>query len=639
MRLLLLLALALVRRDLMRVEAFGTAPCRAATSTSTGRGRRATKVSATAESITSTKHGPRAPSSVYVNLPFCRRRCFYCDFPIKVVGDRPGAAAAAARPYVDNVVREIRATAADAAAAAATEMLRKNPGNFRSDGECVTEDFGSGIKTDKGQGTGGGVKTLFFGGGTPSLCPPELVRVLIETVRQSYGIATGAEISIEMDPGTFDEALLEEFLALGITRVSMGVQSFDAGLLKACGRAHSLPEVYQAVELLRKANMENFSIDLMSGLPGQTVEQWEHTLSEAISTGAAHISVYDLQVEAGTPFGSWFTPGEAPLPEDQTCADMYRTASKVLGGAGYDHYEISNYARPGFQSRHNRAYWENVPFHAFGNGAASYVDGHRFSRPRGLPEYGQWVDRLTEEGWAKATGAVATAVGADGAGGEEDEESRKAKRNGPSLEALERDALLDDVMLGFRLKEGLDLQVVAENYGPAAVRRVEEGVAEGLQRGWVIRERPTGISAGAGVVGGGSDVVVVAGGGGEKVGNKRSDQERRGGRVRVDAVETPENCSKGVAGATTLDDVGNPGRSSGIAEGANVGADDEGAAGNGKEELGAAAAAAAGAKSANSSGVGLGRLRLSDPDGFLFSNSVISSVFCELDGWGRNRDD
>ncbi|CAN0353421.1 unnamed protein product, partial [Scytosiphon promiscuus] len=139
-------------------------------------------------------------------------------------------------------------------------------------------------------------------------------------------------------------------------------------------------------------------------LPGQTVEQWEHTLSEAISTGAAHISVYDLQVEAGTPFGSWFTPGEAPLPEDQTCADMYRTASKVLGGAGYDHYEISNYARPGFQSRHNRAYWENVPFHAFGNGAASYVDGHRFSRPRGLPEYGQWVDRLTEEGWAKATG-------------------------------------------------------------------------------------------------------------------------------------------------------------------------------------------------------------------------------------------
>ncbi|CAM9264081.1 unnamed protein product, partial [Hapterophycus canaliculatus] len=435
---------------------------------------------------------PPPPSSVYVNLPFCRRRCFYCDFPIKVVGDRPGAAAAAARPYVDNVVREIRATAAGADGAAAEEP-RNFPGSLRQDGAYMADDYRGGVKTGGGRAPSGGVKTLFFGGGTPSLCPPELVGVLIEEVRHSYGIAAGAEISIEMDPGTFDEALLEEFLALGITRVSMGVQSFDAGLLKACGRAHSLPEVYQAVELLRKAKMENFSIDLMSGLPGQTVEQWEHTLSEAIATGAAHISVYDLQVEAGTRFGSWFTAGEAPLPEDETCADMYRTASKVLGRAGYDHYEISNYARPGFQSRHNRAYWENVPFHAFGNGAASYVDGHRFSRPRGLPEYGRWVDKLEEDGWTSATGNAAAAggrasSGVGGDGGEVETGRKVEKGQGPSFEASERDALLDDVMLGFRLKEGLDLRVVAEKYGHAAVRRVEKGVAEGLERGWVIRE-------------------------------------------------------------------------------------------------------------------------------------------------------
>eukprot|EP00752_Nemacystus_decipiens_P017486 g15677.t1 len=433
--------------------------------------------SATATATATTSSAPSAtatggsfspvPSSVYVNLPFCRRRCFYCDFPIKVVGDRPGAAAKAARPYVDDVVREIRATGINGAG-----------------------------KRGRRDHDGGGVTTLFFGGGTPSLCPPELVGLLIETVRECYGIHADAEISIEMDPGTFDEARLQEFLDLGITRVSMGVQSFDAGLLKACGRAHSLTDVYQAVEVLRKAGMHNFSIDLMSGLPKQTVEQWEHTLSEAVSTGAAHISVYDLQVESGTSFGRWFTAGEAPLPEDDTCADMYRTASRVLGRAGYDHYEISNYARPGFQSRHNRAYWENVPFLAFGNGAASYVDGHRFSRPRGLPEYGRWVDKLVEEGWTKATGAAVAGRAAAAGGGEAvlgggeteggfyDEDEEEGGRLA-SDEARERDALLDDVMLGFRLKEGLDLEVVASNYGHTAVRRVEEGVAEGLRRGWL----------------------------------------------------------------------------------------------------------------------------------------------------------
>ncbi|CBJ30711.1 coproporphyrinogen III oxidase [Ectocarpus siliculosus] len=531
------------------------------------------------------------PSSVYVNLPFCRRRCFYCDFPIKVVGDRPGAAAAAAKPYVDNVVREIRATAAAAAIEAPKLPARGGAG---------------GDDTMEHSGRGGGVKTLFFGGGTPSLCPPELVGLLIETVRNCYGIAAGAEISIEMDPGTFDEARLEAFLALGITRVSMGVQSFDAGLLEACGRAHSLADVYQAVELLRKAKVDNFSIDLMSGLPKQTVEQWEHTLSEAIATGAAHISVYDLQVEAGTPFGRWFSPGEAPLPEDETCADMYRTASGVLGQAGYDHYEISNYARPGFQSRHNRAYWENVPFLAFGNGAASFVDGYRFSRPRGLPEYGQWVGELEEEGWDKATGAPRRAACEEvlpGGGGMGD--GAGAEESRPSREALERDALLDDVMLGFRLKEGLDLRVVASKYGHSAARRVEEGATEGMRQGWVVRD-----TAARGSRGG------DAGAGGEKGG-------RNVGRVDDDFVYDGGRGSSSTLGAgSAAGDVGDHGRTS---PGRGFPDDRSG----GQEDRRAEVASDGGPRGE------WGTLRLSDPDGFLFSNSVISSVFCELDGWKR----
>ncbi|CAM9602863.1 unnamed protein product [Ectocarpus sp. 4 AP-2014] len=536
------------------------------------------------------------PSSVYVNLPFCRRRCFYCDFPIKVVGDRPGAAAAAAKPYIDNVVREIRVTAAAAAAAAAAIGAPKLPARGGAGGDDTVEH----------SGRGGGVKTLFFGGGTPSLCPPELVGLLIETVRDCYGIAAGAEISIEMDPGTFDEARLEAFLALGIRRVSMGVQSFDAGLLEACGRAHSLADVYQAVELLRKAKVDNFSIDLMSGLPKQTVEQWEHTLSEAIATGAAHISVYDLQVEAGTAFGRWFSPGEAPLPEDETCADMYRTASRVLGQAGYDHYEISNYARPGFQSRHNRAYWENVPFLAFGNGAASFVDGHRFSRPRGLPEYGQWVSELEEEGWAKATGAPRRAACEEvlpGGGGMGD--GAGAEESRPSREALERDALLDDVMLGFRLKEGLNLQVVASKYGHSAARRVEEGATEGLRLGWVVRD-----AAARGSCGGDAVAGVEKG-------------DRNVGRVDDFVHDGGRGSSSSTLGeGSAAGNVGDHGRTS-----PGRGLPDDG--GGGHEDRTAQVASNRGPRGE------WGILRLSDPDGFLFSNSVISSVFCELDGWKR----
>ncbi|CAM9168800.1 unnamed protein product, partial [Sphacelaria rigidula] len=262
-------------------------------------------------------------SSVYVNLPFCRRRCFYCDFPIKVVGDRPGAAATAAKPYVDALVQEIRTTAAE----------------FKINGMRPDDCTRNGKGRDAGNTGVHGVDTLFFGGGTPSLCPPELVKVLIDTVEDCFGIAPGAEISMEMDPGTFDEEKLVEFLALGVNRVSMGVQSFDTDLLQSCGRAHSLQDVYDAVGVIRKAGVKNFSIDLMSGLPSQTIAQWEHTLHEAVATGAAHISVYDLQVEAATAFGNWYTAGVSPLPQDETCADMYRTASRVLRSAGYEHYE------------------------------------------------------------------------------------------------------------------------------------------------------------------------------------------------------------------------------------------------------------------------------------------------------------
>ncbi|KAG5190763.1 oxygen-independent coproporphyrinogen III oxidase [Tribonema minus] len=367
-----------------------------------------------------------APRSVYIHIPFCRRRCYYCDFPIKVVGDRPGDADRAAVSYVALLKREIRATK-------------------RALGESIVP--------------AGGLQTVFFGGGTPSLCPPELMSELIELVKQEFGgLAPGAEICAEMDPGTFDAERLRRFLDIGLTRISMGVQSFDESLLRACGRAHSVDDALRAVSLLHAERFANFGIDLICGLPNQTRAQWRHTLSAAVDTRAAHISVYDLQVEDGTAFGRWFSgAGAAPFPEESEGAGMFRDASAVLGGAFYDHYEISNYARPGHQSAHNRAYWENRHYLAFGNGAASHVARARFSRPRRLQEYEAWVEQLeSSNDWASATG-----------GEPMDSES----------------AAIEGLMLGLRLSEGVDLDKLREEVGAEWVERVLRGAREGVEGG------------------------------------------------------------------------------------------------------------------------------------------------------------
>ncbi len=350
-----------------------------------------------------------APTAAYIHIPFCRRRCFYCDFPISVVGNSGGKSASImVEEYIAALIKDIQLTP----------------------------------PTEKP------LQTVFFGGGTPSLLSPQQLIQIIQAIASHFGIAHNAEISMEIDPGTFDRDRLLEYLAAGLNRFSLGVQTFDEELLKVCGRSHTLADVMQAVKIIKQLEIDNFSLDLISGLPHQTLEHCLKSLEMAIAIAPKHLSCYDLVLEPVTAFGKQYQPGETPLPNDDDTAEMYRLTQATLTKAGYQHYEISNYAQPGYQCRHNRVYWENRPYYGFGMGAASYVAGKRFSRPKTRREYYAWLE----------AGAIIDA---------------------PEISAT--DYILETLMLGLRLAEGVDL----EQFEPDTLKKIWSCIKLYYRQGWI----------------------------------------------------------------------------------------------------------------------------------------------------------
>jgi oxygen-independent coproporphyrinogen-3 oxidase len=357
------------------------------------------------------------PSSAYVHIPFCRRRCYYCDFPISVVGNNlQGDKSDRISDYVEILCQEI----------------------------AVTSNLGQPLET------------IFFGGGTPSLLSVNQLSRILEALKCRFDISPNAEISMEMDPGTFTLEQLQGYLAAGVNRISLGVQSFAPQLLKVCGRSHTLDDIWAAFDLIGGAGVKNFSLDLISGLPHQTLEQWQATLETAQKIAPNHISIYDLTIEPGTAFGRYYQPGSNPLPTDEETVEMYSLARRILTNAGYEHYEISNYAQPGYQCRHNRVYWENRPYYGFGMGAASYTNGQRFTRPRKTKEYYQWVENfITAEGVLDCPPTPPDEV------------------------------LLDTLMLGLRLAEGVSLSMLAAQFGEKTLERIWTCLQPYYQKGWV----------------------------------------------------------------------------------------------------------------------------------------------------------
>ena len=283
------------------------------------------------------------PIAVYVHVPFCARKCAYCDF-----ASFAGREADWDR-YFEALGGEIDAWA---------ERLRAYE-----------------------------VRSVFFGGGTPSLVPATHIAEVLKRLKKYVPFAPGCEITLEANPGTLNADKLRIYRNSGINRLSIGAQSFDAEELKMLGRIHTPEQAELAVRMARDASFANVSLDLMYALPGQTMERWASTLDAALSLPIAHLSAYSLIVEDGTEMARRVRGGEVVIPDDDTVNELQRYAVRRLAQAGLMRYEISNFARPGFESRHNLTYWDGGEYLGLGSAAHSLMDNRRFSNPPELERY------------------------------------------------------------------------------------------------------------------------------------------------------------------------------------------------------------------------------------------------------------
>jgi oxygen-independent coproporphyrinogen-3 oxidase len=299
-------------------------------------------------------------ASLYLHIPFCHTRCHYCDFNT-YAGMLP-----LREPYVRAMLTEI------AMAGTFAQLPDGSPRRSR---------------------------TIFFGGGTPSLLSVSQISRILHACHRNFAVDEDAEITLEANPATLNQEQLAGLRAAGINRLSMGAQSFDAELLKTLGRIHSPKDITQAVRNARSAGFTSINVDFMFGLPGQTMRHWRETLDRALDMHIEHLSLYSLIIEEGTPFFNWTREGRITPGDDDLCADMYECADERLQAAGYVNYEISNWSLPGHQSRHNLTYWHNLPYLGMGAGAYSSFGGRRFSDVRDPQEY---VRLLAAHQWPEA---------------------------------------------------------------------------------------------------------------------------------------------------------------------------------------------------------------------------------------------
>ena len=277
-------------------------------------------------------------SGLYIHIPFCKSKCLYCDFNSYAKSE------SWIEPYFSALCEEIKIQA------------KKYPKRY---------------------------DTIYFGGGTPSVVDPDYICETLSVLKECFEIESDAEITIECNPKTIGFEGLCALREAGINRLSIGLQSTSDDCLKTLGRIHSFEDFGDCFQNARRAGFQNISLDLMYGLPSMTLADWEDTLDEAVGFGAEHISCYSLKVEEGTPFWDM----DLNLPDDDAVADMYDLAVEKLGNAGYSRYEISNFAKNGCESRHNKKYWQCVDFLGLGAGAFSCVEGARFSNALGISEY------------------------------------------------------------------------------------------------------------------------------------------------------------------------------------------------------------------------------------------------------------
>ncbi len=290
---------------------------------------------------------PDTPFSLYIHIPFCRKKCSYCDFNTYAGLDGSFG------PYTAALCRELAA-----------------PGAFRRRPP---------------------VSTIFIGGGTPTVLPIKQLADILAACRAAFDVLPQAEITSEANPGAVDEACLRDLLSFGVNRFSFGAQSFNEAELTMLGRIHAAADIGKTVAAARRAGAQNLNLDLIYGLPRQTLRAWRHTLLQAVALQPDHLSLYSLTLERGTALRAQVARGELPPPDTDLAADMYELAAEVLQVNGYAQYEISNWCKPGRACRHNLTYWRNLPYLGFGPGAHSFAEKTRWWNVRPVPTY---INRL-----------------------------------------------------------------------------------------------------------------------------------------------------------------------------------------------------------------------------------------------------
>jgi oxygen-independent coproporphyrinogen III oxidase len=359
-------------------------------------------------------------SGIYISVPFCRSKCTYCNFASGVFS------AGQMGRYVERVVEDI-------------QWLRAH-----------ADDLGAVIPET--------VDSIYMGGGTPSLLPPDELKKLFFAIRQEFKVLPKAEVTVECAPGTLTDQVIHTLVTRGVNRVSLGVQSFVDQEAASVARLHTREKTLSDIERLRKAGISNINVDLIAGLPHQTRESWEYSVEQAIATRVPHVSVYMLEVDEDSRLGRELIAGGTKyhahfVPDDDLTADFYETACERLNAAGIQQYEISNFARAGFESRHNLKYWSRQPYLGFG------VDAHSM-----LP---------SRNGDAESVRLAAT-----------DDYDRFFVAADFKASAVSREqALEESFFLELRLNRGVDLRRLREEFGEAAAKfgpTIEELVDEGL---------------------------------------------------------------------------------------------------------------------------------------------------------------
>lgn len=377
-----------------------------------------------------------APRALYIHIPFCTNKCHYCDFTSYVLKGQP------VDDYLDALEREMERT---------ISVLPPEQ-----------------------------IDTVFVGGGTPTvLTPPQMERFLA-AVRKHFPLSPDVEFSMEANPGTTDADKLAAMYAGGVNRISFGVQSFNNTLLERIGRIHNVEDVYRSLENARAAGFTNLSIDLMFGLPGQTVELLADSVQKALALELPHYSLYSLKVEENTLFHKLYERNELPLPTEDEDLNMYLLLIEQLKAGGYQHYEISNFARPGYESKHNSTYWRNEPYYGLGAGAHGYANRERHVNIKGVQPY---IDATL---------------------------SRLPRLDTETISELE--AMEDFMMVGLRLLDGIrtadftrqfDGKMLGSYFGPIIDKHLNDGLMERLadERGAGYRLTDKGVLLGNEVFG------------------------------------------------------------------------------------------------------------------------------------------